>query len=363
MKQIKVFAFPSHSAKGHSSGVHYARVNQPMKFLNGYKDKDTEFKVDLWCGDPISLQAWSSLVKKYDLVYFNYTVNDWAFAAMGSMVRKEGKKMIMDLDDALWLMNSDNVVYETYKKGSKGLNIVTDIINEVDAVTCTNSYLRNVIANYTHKRHDQIGIMPNYIDLELYNSIPKPRESPFINIVHYGSSTHFRDLKSFGFVGGVDRIMADYPNARFITIGSFFSDFKMKWGERYEEEFGHLEFIKWAKERFPETMEKTDIFVAPLEENNYNKAKSDIKRLEVATAKKPFIGQDIRQYRESITDGVDGMLAGNADDWYLKIKTLIDDPELRKKIGEEGYKRMARDKQMKDHIQEYADFFKKVLTK
>lgn len=360
-KLISIFGYPTHSPKGHVSPVDYPRIVQPLTLLNGYKDKKVEFQVDLWDGENIGLREWSLKVRNYDIVYFNYTVNDHSFAAMGSMVRLNDRKMVMDLDDGLWLMNPDNSVYDVYKKGSKGIDIVTDIINEVDYVTCTNSYLKNIIAANTSKRHNFIQVFPNYIDLKLYNKIPKERKSPFLNIVHYGSSSHFDDLLSKEFVEGMNRIMMDYPNVRFKTIGSFFPKFKFKWGSRYSEEHGKLNFMDWVKEGFPKVMEETDIFVAPLGLNNYNKAKSDIKRSEVGTTKKPFIGQRIRQYEECIEDGVDGMLASSASEWHEKIKLLLDDKDLRTKIGENGYKRVVRDMQIQDHIRDYAEFFKKVM--
>jgi glycosyltransferase involved in cell wall biosynthesis len=156
----------------------------------------------------------------------------------------------------------------------------------------------------------------------------------------------------------MDRIMKDYPNVEFLTVGSFFGEFKGKWGRRYKEEFGALNFLEWAKDRFPQVMEKTDIFVAPLTNNVYNACKSDIKRSEVATAKKPFVAQDIRQYREAIDDGVDGFLCKTSDDWYNAIKRLIDNKELRKKIGENGYNRVIKTRRPELLVNDYANFFK-----
>jgi spore maturation protein CgeB len=120
--------------------------------------------------------------------------------------------------------------------------------------------------------------------------------------------------------------------------------------------------MEWATKRFPEVMAKTDIFVAPLTRNVYNMSKSDIKRSEVATAKKPFIGQYIRQYQEVIENGVDGFMAETSDGWYGTIKKLIDDKELRKSVGEKGYDRTLKTRQSKDQTANYCNFFKKVLA-
>jgi len=175
------------------------------------------------------------------------------------------------------------------------------------------------------------------------------------------STTHFISLQQKNFVEGIDKIMKEYPNVTFKTIGAFIPKFKNKWGQRYEHGFGHQDVYTWIKEKFPTYMEEADIILAPLEVNTYNKCKSDIKRSESASAKKPFIGQDIRQYKEVIEEGVDGFTANYANDWYTKIKLLIDDPKLRKSMGEAAFKRVSKTRQMKDHVQDYADLFKDVL--
>lgn len=361
MNVIRVFAFPSHSPGKHVSGVDYPRVIQPMTFLNGYKDDKAIFEVDLWDGEKISPKKWFQMVAGYDIIYFNYTLNDMNFAEMRIATEMHGKKLIMDLDDALWNINPDNSVYKNYEKGSDGIGFVTIFINEADYVTCTNSYLKNIIVNNTQKRHELIKVFPNCVDLKLYKSRPEPKDYPFITITHYGSSSHYADLSDPEFIKGMDMIMDEYPNVTFLTVGSFFQELKMKYGKRYQEEFGATNFLEWAKDKFPKVMEKTDIFVAPLTLNTYNRAKSDIKRSEVATTKRAFVGQNIRQYQEVITDGVDGFLCSTAQEWHDKIKTLIDDPVLRKKMGEAGFERVKQTRQAKDMVKHYAEWFEEIL--
>lgn len=362
LKTIKIFVFPSHSPRDHISGVDYPRIIQPMKFLNGYSDGEVKFEITLWDGQPISYLKWEAICKDIDIVYLNYTTNADMFVSMGMAAEVNKVKIVMDVDDALWHINKDNTVYDSYKPGSLGIATFNDITNYVDYITCTNSYLKNVIVSNTKKPHNRIEVFPNAVDTELYNKVPEFKDTPEINIVHYGSSSHYSDLSDESFTEGIDRIMQDYPNVNFLTVGSFFGKFKMKWGRRYSEEFGALDFMDWAKNRFPEVMEKTDIFVAPLTRNIYNSCKSDIKRSEVATAKKPFVGQNIRQYQEVITDGFDGFLASNPDTWYNAIKKLIDDKELRKSVGENGYKTVMAMRQAMNMVPNYCDFFKRVLA-
>ena len=362
-KICRIFSFPSHSPRDHISGVDYPRIIQPMKFLDGFTDGEVKFKVIHWDGQPITIGKWGEICKNIDIIYFNYTTNADMFVTMGMTAEMNGVKMVMDLDDALWHINKDNTAYDSYKPGSIGIATFNDITNYVNYITCTNSYLKNVIVNNTRKVHNQIEVFPNTVDTNIYDKIPEFKDTNEINIVHYGSSSHYTDLSDPIFVEAMDRIMQEYPNVNLLTVGSFFGDFKMRWGRRYNEEFGAINFMEWAKTRFPEIMAKTDIFVAPLTLGNiYNRCKSNIKFSEVSTAKKPGCWSDIRQYQECVKHGVNGFLCATTDDWYKSIKTLCDNVSLRKSMGEEAYKTVMDKWQTKQFVSKYADFFKRVLS-
>ena len=354
---IKVFVFPSHSEEA-PTGVDFVRLMQPMNHLA----KEKDFKVTMWeKGKFKDEEDWRKITGENDIIYFNYVSDPWAFAVMGVLARKYGTKMVMDLDDCLWQIKKDNPASEAYKKGQEGIQTISSICGEVDWVTTTNHYLRNVIMENTEKNWDKIKIFPNYIDLGVYNHRCEFKDTDDIQIVHFGSTTHFSDLLRNEFVRGIDKIMKEYPNVTFRTIGSFLPQFKEKWGQRYSNVFGHVDVLKWIKYRYKQYMSEADIFVAPLVEDIYTRSKSDIKRSEVSAAKIPFIGQRIRQYQECVTDGVDGFLCDTSRSWYRAIKKLIDDKKLRRKIGEAGFERVKRDKQIQDHIFEYCDFFRKVV--
>ena len=58
-----------------------------------------------------------------------------------------------------------------------------------------------------------------------------------------------------------------------------------------------------------------------------------------------------------VIKGKNGLLANYSESWYKQIKKLIDDKDLRKKMGEEAFKTTKDHWQMKDHIKDYAKFF------
>jgi glycosyltransferase involved in cell wall biosynthesis len=363
-KTIKIFSLPSHQSVERTSGVDFARVIQPSTHLNGFETETAKFEVRLYDIHKDTTMDWVDVAREHDIIFFNYTALPWEFAKMGLMARKFNRLLILDLDDSLWDIMPDNPSYEAYKRGAISIKNFTSICNEVDYITTTNRYLRNIISFNTNKPTTKIRVLPNYIDLDnIYTHRSPFKNTNDITLMHFGSTTHFIDLQDEVFEKGIDMIMKDYPNVVLKTVGALIPKYKYRWGRRYINDYGHQDVYKWIKERFPVFMDETDIFVCPLANNRYTRCKSDIKRLEVASASKPFVATRIRQYEESINDGVDGMLCDTSHEWYEKIKVLIDDVELRRKVGTAGFERVVRDKQAKDHAKDYAQFFEEVLDK
>uniref|UniRef100_A0A6M3J106 Putative glycosyltransferase n=2 Tax=viral metagenome TaxID=1070528 RepID=A0A6M3J106_9ZZZZ len=347
---MKIFALPSHQSDDRTSGVDFARILQPMKHLNKYKGIETMlFNIR-------KETDWLWVAKNFDVIYFNYLNNPWGFAAMGAMARHFGVKIVMDVDDALWEIHDDNPAHAVYKKGSEPLKNFTLICNEVDYITCTNEYLKNVIMFNTKKTPDKIKVFPNYVDLKLYKYKPPFKDDGQINLTHFGSTTHFNDLVDFEFMKGVNRIMDEYPNVIFRTVGAFIPSFRAKWGGRYENTYGHQDIYQWIKTKFPDFMTESDILVCPLVDDVYNRCKSQIKWLEASSAKVPGVWQNMRQYSEVI-DGTNGILAKKDTEWYKAIKYLIDNTQKRKEMGEKAYQDVKDNWQIQNHLDEYADFF------
>lgn len=360
MKTIKIFALPSHTFVDRVSGVDYVRIIQPMRFLDGYKDEEAEFKVTVYDHSQNKSFDWRHIFAEYDIVYFNYTSNDVGFAIMGCLAQKYNKKLVCDFDDALHDILTDNPAYETFKKGSWGRTVVTAIIDNVDYVTCTNSHLKHSLSYNSKKTNDQIFVLPNYIDLSLYKHRSKFKDRGYYRALYFGSSTHFADLYTPAFVSGMDKVMNEYPNFSFMTIGAFIPSFRRKWGVRYEQGFGDTDLFKWVKD-MPKYMDDADFMVVPLSVGNYTRSKSSIKFLEASSYKIPGVWQRIRQYNEVVEDGKNGFLASTEEEWYRSITTLINDAKLRQSMGEAAFKTI-QDWRIERHIKDYADFFKMVLT-
>ena len=360
-KQIKIFVFPTHCTKDVTPGVEYVRMILPMRELQ----KDPRFKVTIFDNTlpkkELAKFDWREVAQEYDILYINYLTLPWDFALIGMLFRKYNKKIVFDIDDLIWEIQSDNSSYDVYAPGSEGRAVVTDIVNEVDYVTVTNEFLKNALCSYTKKTHDKVEVFKNRIDLELYNWRAKPVKKHTVRIGYFGSSSHFNDLADRNFVGGLEMLMKEYPNVELLTIGAMIQQFKKKFGMRYFNDFGHQNLYTWV-EMMKDKLKDVDIYAVPLVESTYCKAKSSIKFLEMSSTCKPGCWQDIRQYQEVVEHGKNGFLCHSVDEWYESLKKLVESPELREKMGKEAFKTVEKDWQMKNNVEQYATFFQKVMS-
>lgn len=348
---------PSHTFIDRVSGTDFLRIIQPMNALHGQVHKDVKFHVKVFNHAKDGSFDWRDIFQEYDIVYFNYTTNDIGYAIMGLLAQKYKKKLVCDVDDDLWSILTDNAAYDIFKKGSEGREIVKAVLGDVFHVTCTNSHLKHSLEANTKAKG--VSVLPNYVDLSVYKYRCEFKDRGYYKAIHFGSSTHAASLYSTDFIKAVDRIMKEYPNFSFLTIGTFIPELRRMWGQRYEQGFGDGDLMKWIK-LMPKFMDDVDFVLTPLINNTYNRSKSATKRWEASSYKIPFIGQHIRQYNEVIDNDVDGYLCSTEEQWYQAIKKMLDDPKKRKEIGEAGYERTVKDGQMKNNVWRYAEFFHEI---
>lgn len=80
-------------------------------------------------------------------------------------------------------------------------------------------------------------------------------------------------------------------------------------------------------------LSEMDISLAVLKQGHVADCKSEIKWLEAAMVGVPSIVSSTRTYREILEDGQTGLLVDDSDAWFDALDRLVDDPQLRRRIG------------------------------
>lgn len=86
---------------------------------------------------------------------------------------------------------------------------------------------------------------------------------------------------------------------------------------------------------------RCQVNIAPLEPSVFNDAKSNIKYLEAAILKLPSVCSSTVEFSRTIEHGKTGFLASNTEEWEALLIRLIEDEDLRFKVGQEAHDHVA----------------------
>lgn len=116
---------------------------------------------------------------------------------------------------------------------------------------------------------------------------------------------------------------------------------------------------EWSLEMEIEQLYSFDIGIMPLRDSPWEKSKGGYKLLNYMSVGLPVVASPIGINKELIQDEINGFLAMTQYEWLEKLDLLINDFELRKKIGMRGWK-TVRQYTVEAQFPKVMDIIKKV---
>lgn len=123
-----------------------------------------------------------------------------------------------------------------------------------------------------------------------------------------------------------------------------------------------VQFIPWQLETQEAEIAQFDIGVMPLPDSEHAAGKCGYKALQYMAAAVPAVASDVGVNSEIITDGEDGLIATHINDFYQKLKYLIEHSGERQRIGLAGRRRVERDFSIEIVGKQLADTIKAVAA-
>lgn len=131
--------------------------------------------------------------------------------------------------------------------------------------------------------------------------------------------------------------------------------------QEYKMEGVPTEFRYWKEETEVSDLHDMEIGVYPIPANEWSLGKSSLKALTYMCIAIPVVATAYGTNFRIIDDGVDGLLAKNDADWVNKIVQLIDDVEMRKRVGTAGRKKVMERFSVEANFPKYLQVFKTVI--
>lgn len=273
--------------------------------------------------------AFDAKVNGADVVVYGRTHNARHVAMLHAGRKLYDYKLIVDTDDLVTDIPAYNFASAQYHAATGVTRIAEAQYRESDAITVTTEFLRDATAGYNAATY----LIPNCCDTELWSPVrhrdKELRHRGDLRIYWGGGGGHWDDLVLVK--PAFQRIYDEYPHTKFI-----FSNFVPDWMAGLDaSRIFFLPLVPYGS--FPRVLTWLciDVALAPLVQNNFNRAKSHVKYLDYGMAGIAGIYQDIDAY-ESVVHGITGLKATDADDWYEKMKLLVETPTLRERIGDQA---------------------------
>lgn len=282
-------------------------------------------------------------LKKYDAILIYRAAAIVGPAFIERLIKLSGRPVIYDFDDAIFLAHTSetNKLFSWAKFAGK----TASICRLSDSVTVGNNWL----ADYARQNNENITIIPSSVDTNIYQPKTKmPREKVVIGWT--GSSTSQTHLEMFAPL--LREICEKFPVE--IHVHSDRSP-----------ELPDIPFVwhKWSPENEVEVISNFDIGIMPMPEDEWSLGKCSMKALLYMSLAVPTVCSDIGMNREVICHGENGFLAGTNEDWLKSIGDLVNDADLRKKIGNEARKTVEENYSMLKCAQLFAEVVQKTVEK
>jgi glycosyltransferase involved in cell wall biosynthesis len=121
-----------------------------------------------------------------------------------------------------------------------------------------------------------------------------------------------------------------------------------------------LEALPWRESTEVDDLRRIDIGLYPLPDEPWVYGKSGLKALQYMALGIPTVASAVGMNFKVIEDGVSGFLVKDDHEWITIIERLINDPDLRARVGEASRLRVLNTYSVKVNQPTYLSIFKEV---
>lgn len=277
---------------------------------------------------------------KYDILWIEKEIFPYLPAFAERALRFIGKRYIVDYDDAIFHNYdlSKNPVIRTLL--SRKIDVVMKMSH---CVVAGNNYLANRarMAGAT-----QVEIVPTVVDISRYRKQLENSDDTII-VGWIGSPSTQKYVVEIA--SALKKVSQSYK-IKVVLVGAtpdivkHFPDI-------------NIEVIAWTEESEVDLIRQMDIGIMPLPSGPWEEGKCGYKLIQYMACSVPVIASPVGVNVDIVDGNLAGLLATNLEDWNSTLHKLIESPELRSELGENG--RYAVESKYSLHVQ--AERYREIL--
>jgi glycosyltransferase involved in cell wall biosynthesis len=92
----------------------------------------------------------------------------------------------------------------------------------------------------------------------------------------------------------------------------------------------------WRLDEEIQEFQRIDIGLAPMHSEPVYEGKCGFKQIQYMAVGVPFVSSWVGGARDFVVDGENGLVAQSTEDWYRRLKALLESRELRKRLSQNG---------------------------
>ena len=282
----------------------------------------------------------------YDGVFVNLWVTPLGLPVFERLLFITNKQVIYDIDDMLFATDGAKQELSLVQrmKGRKKPLVLMKLAKYV--ITCTPKL--EEIAKGLNKYSEAIDISSTF-DTERFVPVQKYSKNEVTTIGWTG--TH----STIPYLDSLQPVLAEVAKRRKIRLLVIAN-------KEYQMKDVETDFIPWREETEVEDLHRIEIGLYPIPSNEWSLGKSSLKALTYMAIGIPFVATAYGTNFRVVEEGIQGYLAHNESEWIDYLLKLIDDVELRKKMGIAGRKRVEDFFSIKANFPKYLHVFKTVLN-
>jgi len=265
-----------------------------------------------------------------DILYFQkrYSGID---IKLNKLARTVGRKTLFDIDDA---------------PGGTKLSVgaerqAAEMMRISSAVIVGSHRLMDFAQNF----NNHVYLVPSSINLNYYKPKREKKNQGYITLGWIGNGIVYKkDLLML--INPLERIGQKY-NIKLTIVGALgqkeihYSFSKISKMKNITTEI--IDSIDWANPvAVPSVISNFDIGLYPLLNNEYNQYKCGFKALEYMAMEIPVVASPVGENEFIIENGKDGFLASNEKEWEENLSYLIENENIRKRMGKKGRSKIEK---------------------
>lgn len=256
----------------------------------------------------------------YDVIWVHFEAFPYAPAALECLFSFTRRPVIVDFDDAIFHMYDRHRSWLVRRLLSNKLH---PLLRLASGVTVGNDYLRH----YVERLNPAVTVIPTVVDTARY--VPDERAATRPPVVGWiGSPSTWRYM---------EEVLPDILP----TIRQAGASFRAVGAGPHAQRWTEVESIPWTEATEIAEVQRMDIGVMPLPEEDWARGKCGYKLIQYMACGLPTIASPVGVNSTIVQHGETGYLASTPDQWKTALQLLLDDENSRRRLGQAGRDRVV----------------------